>query len=171
MTYLVISSSLNPNSNSKVLALDFLSHLPKEEVEFIDLRDYPIPTCDGDKSYEDPNVKILQEKVAKANAIILASPIYNYYSSASAKNLIEMTGKAWEDKIVAFLCAAGGKNSYMSIMNLASSLMLDFRCVIVPRFVYAVRDDFSENQIINKDIQTRVKQLADAVVRFQESLG
>jgi FMN reductase len=38
------------------------------------------------------------------------------------------------NKVVGFLCAAGGKSSYMSVMRLANSLMLDFRCLIIPHF-------------------------------------
>ncbi len=56
--------------------------------------------------------------------------------------MIELAGSAWEDKIVGFLCAAGGMSSYMSVMAYANSLMLDFRCVIIPRFVYATGDIF-----------------------------
>ena len=72
--------------------------------------------------------------------MIVAAPVYNYDVSASAKNMIELTGNAWEDKMVGFLCAAGGMSSYMSVMAYANSLMLDFRCVIIPRFVYATGD-------------------------------
>ena len=39
--------------------------------------------------------------------IVLATPVYNYHVSAATKNLIELTGSAWEDKLVGFLCAAG----------------------------------------------------------------
>ena len=74
----------------------------------------------------------------------MAAPVYNYDVSASAKNMIELTGSAWEDKIVGFLCAAGGMSSYMSVMAYANSLMLDFRCVVIPRFVFATGDAFDD---------------------------
>ena len=35
-------------------------------------------------------------------------------------------------------------SSYMSVMAYANSLMLDFRCVIIPRFVYATGSAFAE---------------------------
>ena len=41
-----------------------------------------------------------------ADAILLAVPIYNYDVNAAAKNLVEHTGSAWENKIVGFLAAA-----------------------------------------------------------------
>jgi NAD(P)H-dependent FMN reductase len=73
--------------------------------------------------------------VNSARAVIIATGIYNYDANAAVKNLVELTGDAWENKVVGFLCAAGGMSSYMSIMSLANSLMLDFRSIIVPRFV------------------------------------
>lgn len=174
MSYLIISSSLNSNSKSKILANELQKDLQQQDVpnlKFLDLKDYALPICDGDQSYDDSNVKFLTEEINKAQLIILASPIYNYYACASAKNLIELTGKAWENKIVAFLCAAGGRNSYMSIMNIASSLMLDFRCVIVPRFIYAIPDDFEDSQLINHNLKSRIKKLSEEVIFFHDRLA
>ena len=90
--------------------------------------------------------------------------------SASAKNLIELTGRAWTDKIVGFLCAAGGRGSYMSVMNLVSDLMLDFRSVVVPRFVFADESAFADGKIVEAAILDRLNELVDELVRFESSL-
>ena len=92
-----------------------------------------------------PSAKKLSTAVEEADGVIVAAPVYNYDVSASAKNMIELTGSAWEDKIVGFLCAAGGMSSYMSVMAYANSLMLDFRCVVIPRFVFATGDAFDDD--------------------------
>lgn len=102
--------------------------------------------------------------------MIVAAPVYNYDVSAAAKNMIELTGSAWEDKIVGFLCAAGGMSSYMSVMAYANSLMLDFRTVIIPRFVYATGDAFEGDKLIDKKVERRVQQVADDLVRFTRAL-
>jgi FMN reductase len=130
--------------------------------EHVDLREYPLPLCDGDCAYSDPNVAKLSEKIAAARVIIVGVPVYNFYANAAAKNLIELTGRAWENKIVGFLCAAGGHSSYMSIMSLANSLMLDFRCLIIPRFVYATSDDFKGAGVPKAELAKRLQQLAAA---------
>jgi FMN reductase len=93
-------------------------------------------------------------------------PIYNYASGASAKNLIELTGSAWSDKVVGFLCAAGGHSSYMSILGLANSLMLDFRCLINPRFVYTDGSAFEGGQITDSEIKKRIEELASSTMRL-----
>ncbi len=100
----------------------------------------------------------------------MAAPVYNYDVSASAKNMIELTGSAWEDKVVGFLCAAGGMSSYMSVMAYANSLMLDFRSVIIPRFVYATGDVFEGENATDRKIVQRIEQVAAELVRFTNAL-
>jgi hypothetical protein len=48
--------------------------------------------------------------------------------------------------------------------------MLDFRCVIIPRFVFATRDAFDGDNIADKKTTKRVEQLANDLVRFTEAL-
>ena len=162
MGNLVISSSLNPKSRSRLLALIAFKTLKNMDVsvDWLDLADHSIPLCDGDSTYKNSKVKELRRKVQNAKGVLFAVPIYNYDVNASAKNLIELTGDAWSNKIVGFLCAAGGKQSYMSVMNLANSLMLDFRCLIIPRFVYSVSEDFEVDDMTDSKVKTRVNELA-----------
>jgi FMN reductase len=97
-------------------------------------------------------------------------PVYNYDVAAAAKNMIELTGSAWENKIVGFLCAAGGTTSYMSVMAYANSLMLDFRCVIIPRFAFATSNAFKSERISDKKITQRIKDVANELVRITKAL-
>lgn len=166
--YLVISSSLRPGSLSRLLAQALAKELGKA-AEWVDLRDYPLPICDGEAAYSDPNVAKLSAKISAARVILVATPIYNFDANAAVKNLVELTGSAWENKIVGFACAAGGALSYMSVMSLANSLMLDFRCVILPRFVYATGDDFADGKIAKPELTKRLKQLAEAATKLRYS--
>lgn len=162
MSILVISCSAHPGSRSRLLAKAAFDELREAGAEagFYDMREHALPLCDGATTYGHPKVPILTEAIQNARAIILATPIYNYDANAIAKNLLEHTGRAWENKVVAFLCAAGGRGSYMSIMGLANSLMLDFRCLIVPRFVYASdRESFSEDGIADPTLHARIAEL------------
>lgn len=49
----------------------------------------------------------------------------------------------------------------MSVLAFANSLMLDFRCWIAPRFVYATGEDFEKNAINNPEIAERIENLID----------
>ncbi len=170
--HLVISTSGNPDSNSRRMGRVAFAHLQKRKVpcDWIDIREMNLPLCDGDKCYGRPGSKKLRTSVERADGILVAAPVYNYDVAAATKNMIELTGSAWEDKIVGFLCAAGGRGSYMSVMAYANSLMLDFRCVIVPRFAFATSDAFNGERISDKKIDDRIKQVADELVRFTKAL-
>ncbi|MCC6548249.1 NAD(P)H-dependent oxidoreductase [Candidatus Sumerlaeota bacterium] len=173
MSFLVISTSLNRNSCSRIMARaarDRITGLGRD-CGYIDLQDTPLPFCDVAGCYSDPNVRDVKRRIAAARGIIMAVPIYNYTISGAGKNLIELTGKAWQNRVVGFICAAGGKGSHMSIMSLANSLMLDFRTVIVPRFVYALEGDFGDDESISDPvISERIVELSDTVIRFADAL-
>jgi len=171
MRILVVSCSLNPASNSFVLAQHVSADLRAAgaEVDLLDLREHALPVCDGE-TCTNPSVVGLTARLEAADAILLAAPIYNFDVNAAAKNLVEHTGSAWEGKLVGFLAAAGGQASYMSLMPLANSLMLDFRCLIVPRFVYATGGDFADGRVTSQKIAGRVAQLASETLRLATAL-
>jgi len=172
MSLLIVSASLNSDSNSRLLAREAERVLRADGVEvvWLDLRELPLPLCDGEKAYGDPNVLRADKLVVEADGIIVATPIYNYDANAAVKNLVELTGRAWTNKTVSFLCSAGGHSSYMSIMALANSLMLDFRCVIVPRFVYAAGEMFAVGKITDPAIIGRVAECARATAKLSAAV-
>ena len=142
-----------------------------DNVEFFDLQDNPLPMCDGDECYDLPEVLEFREKVKNADGIIMATPVYNFNVSSGAKNIVELGGSMLYDKIFGFMCAAGGRNGYMSVMSLANSLMLDFRCYIIPKFVYATKHDFENGKIANSDIKERIKELGTELIRVSKALN
>ena len=66
--------------------------------------------------------------------------------------------------------AAGGMNSYMSVMAFANSLMLDFRSVIIPRFVYATGGAFEGDDLTDDKIAQRINEVAAELIRFTQAL-
>ena len=169
-----MSWSLNPDSRSCVLAELAVRTLKEagESVELLDLREADWPICDGKTCYQVPCVAQAIERIRVADAVLMATPIYNFNVSAAAKNFVELTGRAWQDKVVGFLCAAGGRASYMSVMSLANSLMLDFRCLILPRFVYVTGEAFDEHslELTDAKVLQRLKELTEMLVRVATCL-
>ncbi|TWU59321.1 FMN-dependent NADPH-azoreductase [Rubripirellula tenax] len=170
---LVISSSLHPDSRSRILARACVDRLAEigEPTELFDLAVTTLPPCDGASAYGDANVQDLSKRIQAADGILIASGVYNYDVNAAAKNAVELTGKAWTGKVVGLMLAAGGQGSYMSAMGLANSLMLDFRCVIVPRFIYATGESFEGQSLADESIQDRVNTLVEETVRMAKSLA
>ncbi len=177
MKYAVISCSLHVQSRSRILAESAMAAFKTRGVaspDYIDLTECSLPMCDGGAAYGDDHVIKLKQRLTEVDGYLIAAPIYNFDVNAAAKNMIEMMGRdVWTDKIVGFLCAAGGKSSYMSVMAFASSLMLDFRTVVVPRFVYVTGEDFIESasgHAASDEIAERVSQLVGEVIRFSHGL-
>ncbi len=173
MKTLIVSCSLHPNSRSRRLAGELETLWSADEsvdLSSLDLRDLELPPCDGATAYEHPATRELQEAFASADAVVFAVPIYNYDINAAAKNAIELAGRQLTDKVAGFLCAAGGERSYMSVMAVANSLMLDFRTVIVPRFVYAGGDGISESGELSSEIRDRVAQFGSEFQRLAQAV-
>lgn len=173
MRYAVVSTSLNPGSKSFALAEAAAEDLKAQGhgVDLIDLRTIGLPICDGDDSYNHEAVEPLTERLKQADGILVASAVYTYDVNAAAKNLVELTGEAWEGKVVGFLLAAGGMGSYMSVMSFANSLMLDFRCLILPRFVYALGQHFTAGKLSDAGVRKRVTDLALELDRVAGALA
>ncbi len=169
----ILSCSLNPQSRSHKLAIAAQAslHAGDHAAELVDLADYDLPMCGSAGSFDNPSAKKLAATVDGASAILVAAPVYNYDLNAAAKNALELTGAGWTEKPVGFLCAAGGKMSYMSPIGFANSLIFDFRCHILPRFVYCVRDDFTDAGEPGPEISARVAALAASAVDLAQALA
>jgi FMN reductase len=107
---LIISASLSSDSNSRILAQEAKRLLGQDghAATLVDLREHPLPLCDGGPAYGHPSVALIGGLLAEASAVLVATPIYNYGANAAAKNLIELTGDGWENKPVAFSARRGG---------------------------------------------------------------
>jgi FMN reductase len=167
--YLVVSGSRKAQSRSRILASYLLDYYQTNalDAEVLDLRAVNLPFCDGDAAYGDPEAIRCNQIVAAARVIVVAAPIYNFDLSATVKNLLELTGQSWESKIVGFACAAGGYTSYMSVMAFANSLMLDFRCLVIPRFVFATGEDFDNGQLVSDEVKRRLLELGEISTRVR----
>ena len=143
----VVSSSLDPESRSRQIAELCTEKLRAQQVDatFIDLRVTKLGRFDNDTVYGTPEYAELHAAIAQADGLLLCTPIYNWSVSSELKRLIEVTGStppdgsmrgAWFDKVVTFAGAAGLPHSYMAFSTLATTLMLDFKCVVNPYQIY-----------------------------------
>jgi len=176
MKIAIISSSLRKKSHSLVLstyASAYLENTHQFNTDLINMQDYPLPLCCPDDAYSDANVIKLKSMIESADSVIFSTPIYNYEVNSVLKNLLDLTGEAWHDKLVGMMCSAGGSRSYMAVMSFANSLMLNFRCLIVPRFVYATKNDFNSagKEISNDKIKMRIEEICDRMVKLTRALA
>lgn len=171
MKVLIVSSSLNPESKSRLLAEELEKRWGGAdlEVSMLDLKEADLPLCDGGEAYGDERAIRAKAMVEEADGIVFASPVYVYNVNAVMRNFVELTGQSMTGKVAGFLCAAGGRLSYMSVMDLANSLMLDFRMFILPRFVYVTSEDWDGDQLVD-GIGERIDQFATSFEDFANRL-
>ncbi len=143
MNVLIVATSMSGKSRSRQLARLAADKLGASgtPATVLDLGETPLPFGGSAAGWSDPNVARVRVQTTAATHVLFAVPVYNYDVNAVAKNFVELMGEdALGGKTVGFLVSAGGQGSYMSIMAFANSLMLDFRCWIVPRFLYVAKD-------------------------------
>src|SRR5437762_13980389 len=111
--YLVISTSGNPDSNSRRMGRVAFEHLQRRKVdsEWIDISEMDLPLCDADKCYLNANAQKLNKAVETADGTLIAAPVCNYDVAAAAKKTIELTGSPWEGRVAGFPCSSGGTSS------------------------------------------------------------
>src|SRR6516162_1894586 len=104
LKHLVISTSGNPDSNSRRMGRAAFAHLQKQKVDcdWIDIREMNLPLCDADQCYGMPGSKKLHAAIETADGILIAAPVYNYDVAAATKNMIELSGSAWRTKLSGF---------------------------------------------------------------------
>ena len=161
----IFATSLNKGSRSQLLARHVRDLLFSREIEaeLVDLREAALPVygSDGD-SRSAATVKRLQQLSGNATHVIFATPIYNFGVNAATKNLLEHLGyEGLQAKTVGIMSAAGGRASFMAPLPLANSLMLDFRCWIVPKFVQAVGADFEGDTIKSPELIKRIDEFME----------
>jgi FMN reductase len=166
----IIATSLNPESKSQDLARLFQNKLEGVSSELIDLREVSLPMAGTEEGWSSKEAAQLKEAVERASHVVFAVPIYCYDVNAAAKNVIELIGRSFTKKVVGFLCAAGGENSYMSVMGFANHLMLDFRSVICPRFVYVTPAHWGEDRSLAFELDERIEGLVSDLSEIQISV-
>jgi FMN reductase len=170
MQALIISSGLANGSRSERLAKRYGEALAQHgvEVKGISLKDYPLPPFDNGSVLAIPSYLPLHQLVSEADSLVFASPVYNWSLSSELKRFIEVIGStppdgsirgAFFDKIITFVCAAGLPHSYMSFNSLATSMLLDFKCILNPYSVY-VHNRHWEDGALAKEAAERIEQSA-----------
>jgi NAD(P)H-dependent FMN reductase len=168
---LVLSTSLHPQSRSRVMAIAARAELDAlgAQTSWFDCRDVQFPYMDGHSAGSHAATVALRTALGAADAVFLASGIYNFDVSAVAKACLELGGKAWDGKVVCIGCATGSMVSFMAPMGLANSLMLDFRCVVVPRFPMATQAEIVDGAVADAETSRRIREACAMTVRLADA--
>lgn len=146
---------------------------PEIEVELLDLRDYNVQFCDGrnPSDYNEDTKKVI-EKVSSADFYIIGTPIFQGSLTGALKNLFDLIHpQELRHKVMGFIATGGTYQHYLVIENQLKPIAGYFRAYIAPGSVYAHTDHFNkQNEIVDEDVLSRIKELAKEVVMMQKGL-
>ena len=171
MRVLILSSSLDKNSRSRELAHICQRVLEPLDIQttFVDLAEFEIPNFDNDTIYQTPVYRHLHEITRQSDGIVMCSPVYNWGVSSELKKYVEYIGStppdgslegALFDKVITFANSGGLPHSYTAFREMATSLMLDFKCIINPYHVYAHNRHWSDGRLDAEKMQRVEKSMS-----------
>ncbi|MFC3476891.1 NADPH-dependent FMN reductase [Halobacterium litoreum] len=137
------------------------------DTDLVDLRELDLPVYDPDAD-EPGDAADLTERVRRADAVILASPMYHGSYSSPMKTAIDYCGfDEFEDKTVGLLAVSGGSfpitalEHLRSVMRALDAWVLPYQAA-VPNASSRVED----GEFADGDLEDRVATLGERVVQY-----
>ena len=141
MNLVIINGSARKNGRTGIAC----RHIQKKfGVDLIDLSLLQLPIFNGEKEqFELAEYKWLEEKVSKADGIILATPEYHNGMSGALKNALDFLGsQLFFQKPVALLAAAGGGKGGINALNNMRIVARGLYANVIPRQLIVDPDCF-----------------------------
>lgn len=171
-----ISGSLRPDSYSHMalqLAAPRVQALGAD-VKILDLREMNLPFCDGGDEYPDyPDVKRMQNAVADADGLILATPEYHGSVSGVLKNALDlMSFEQLSGKVAGLISVLGGQSNSNALNDLRVILRWTHTwCILDQIAIPTAWKTFSpEGKLLDEKLSQRFDQFAQSLVENTQKL-
>ena len=99
----------------------------------------------------------LKEKIKECDNLIFGMGVHCYSINDSLKIILDNCLEKATGKFFGILCSAGGEKSYLSTIHLTQICMNESRMIQLPRIVYATKNEFNEDVILNNDLIKRME--------------
>lgn len=176
MRILGISGSLSRQSKTELAVRRALTFITEEnesvQTDLISLSDLNLVFCDGrnPEKYEGDTRTVL-DKIAKADALIVGSPIYRGTYSGAFKNLFDLIpNDILKGKVIGIIATGGSNHHYLAIEHQFKPLFGYFNAYIIPGGVYANNRHFSNGKLTDSDVILRLQNLAKETIRLSSRL-
>jgi len=175
MKLVIICGSLRKKSYTRTLC-DLAFSYAKEkydDVHYLDLGKTDVQQFRGFEEEYSQFTKDAVQLVSGADALIIASPIYNGLLGSGVKNLFEhINVKALEGKAAGYIIESAGTISGLQVQGQLIALLNYFRVISNPRPVFTQRDLHfdKEMKLTNPEIGERIKGLVDETAGLFQSL-
>ncbi len=171
---LAIAGSLRKNSYNLALVKAALEEMPKGVVgEIYDLHGIPLYNEDLEIAFPEV-VQKFKEKIKAADAILIATPEYNYSIPGVLKNAIDWASRpygdnAWEGKPVAVMSASiaitGGMRAQYHLRQVF--VYLNMHAINKPELmINAPHEKFdAQNRLQDVKVRQRLRELIEALIQ------
>jgi NAD(P)H-dependent FMN reductase len=140
-------------------------------VNFINLSEGVIDYYTGDGNISDTTKQAIKN-ITEADVWIVGTPIYNSFFSSALKNLFEYIDyKKTAGKTAGLVIVASGNSGFTDVQTLLTQLMSYFNVITNPRAVFVTADTVQNDQIINDDVKSRLKQLVDETLELARKVS
>ena len=147
------------------------SNLEDLEVKLLNLSDGGIDYYTGDGTFNDTTKEAIKN-ITEADVWIVGTPIYNSFFSSALKNLFEYIDyKKTAGKMAGLVIVAAGNSGFTDVQTLLTQLMSYFNVITNPRAVFVMADTADDDQIINEDVKSRLKQLVDETLKLASKVS
>ena len=171
MKVVVISASPRKIGKTQVFMkfiTEYINSLSMQslEVKFINLSEGGIDYYTGDGNFGDTTKQAIKN-ITEADVWLIGTPIYNSFFSSALKNLFEYIDyKKTAGKTAGLIVVASGNSGFTDVQTLLTQLMSYFNVITNPKAVFVTADTVEGEQIINDDVKSRLKQLADETLKL-----
>ena len=173
-----IVGSFRKGSFNKALMLAAIELAPENtEIEIFDLS--PIPLFNQDFENDPaPIVKEFKAKIKAADALLIASPEYNYSIPGVLKNAIDSASRPYADKVfdgkpVAFMSASSGRlgGARAQYHLRQACVFLNMHPINKPEIMLpqAQQHVDSNGRLTNEETRTLIRQLLEELVKFTKT--
>ena len=176
MKVVVISASPRKIAKTQIFmkyVTEYLNNSSLEglEVKLINLSDGGVDYYTGDGNYSDITKEAIKN-ITEADIWIVGTPIYNSFFSSALKNLFEYIDyKKTAGKTAGLVIVAAGNSGFTDVQTLLTQLMSYFNVITNPRAVFVMADTADDDQIINEDVKSRLKQLVDETLKLASKVS
>jgi NAD(P)H-dependent FMN reductase len=146
---------------------------PQLLTELVDLADYKVSFADGRPldAYNDDTATVVA-KLAAADAVLLATPVYRATYTGALKNLLDQTPlEALQAKPVAIVAMGATLHHYLGADWQLRSVLAWFGALTLPTSVYLTSSQFSEGKLSDQSAVSELRQLLSALAAWTQVDG
>jgi NAD(P)H-dependent FMN reductase len=181
MRVLAFAGSLRSGSyNRKLLQVAVAALSGPAEADVLDLRDVPMPLYDGDLEARDglpEGARVFRQRIAAADALLLATPEYNHSIPGTLKNAIDWASRPpdqpFRGKVALLLGASPGAYGAVRGVLAARQVLTALFATVIPQTVQVGRADTAfgaDGRLQDPKLQTQVEKACAELLRVAAAL-